>query len=161
MAIRLSPAAKRSKFRLANKTKNFRKPHNNGWELTPEDLSKIEHLAGLGMSHQELAYTLDISVATLDRRRQKHEEIDVAIARGKAKARAIVKNAFFEEARKGSFPHGKFFLNNWKDVSATELSGPDGSPLAVEAVEMTDEARTARIASLLNAARQAQAKDKS
>ena len=148
-------------------TPTGRKPQARGedggkWEPSPQVISQIEFLAGTGLNQEQICHVVGISVDTLKlREKDGFTEITEALKRGRAKGVAMVSNAFFDEAKKGSFPHGRYYLNNWggwRDNVTTEISGPDGGPVEFVTNELTDVERGRRIASLLNAAATARAK---
>jgi hypothetical protein len=60
------------------------------------DTSKIEELAGSGLTEQEICLCIGISRTTLYRRKRDSQHVAEAIERGKAKAHAVVANALFE-----------------------------------------------------------------
>lgn len=57
------------------------------------DLAKVERLAGLGLTHEEIARNLGVSLATITRRKRDSADFDEAIKRGQAAANATVANA--------------------------------------------------------------------
>jgi hypothetical protein len=66
------------------------------------DLNEVERLAGLGLSHEQICTSMDISPATFYRRKQESERFESAIKRGKAASQTIVANKLFELSRKGN-----------------------------------------------------------
>lgn len=117
-----------------------RKKHNYNWTPTANDLSRIEHLAGIGLNEHQIAEMIGVSVESFKNTTRLRTEdhisaISDAIKRGLAKGTALVVNAVFEQAKEGSFAHAAFWLNNkagWiNGNSKHELTGPDGGPIQV------------------------------
>ncbi len=71
-------------------------------KLIEIDLSEVERLAGLGLSQNEIAASLDISVDTLARRKKEFAEFADALKRGKANAKSEIANKLFIEAKAGN-----------------------------------------------------------
>jgi len=70
-------------------------------EITAEQLRQIETLAGYGLTLQEIARVVGISLETLKRRKKDTEAVDEAIARGRASAAASVARKLFQLATEG------------------------------------------------------------
>jgi transcriptional regulator with XRE-family HTH domain len=84
------------------------------------DLDKVEELASLGLSEQQIADSLGISRSTLSRRKNDNETFDTALRKGKAKAKAIVKasSALMTQIEKGSLRAIIFYLKcrgGWRE----------------------------------------------
>ena len=47
------------------------------------DIQKVEELAGLGLTKEEIALSLGVSYSTLNRRAKEFEEVETAIQRGR------------------------------------------------------------------------------
>ena len=71
-------------------------------EFTPEDLKKIEHMAGLGLNLNQISHVMGISETTLDRRIAKDPEIKGAILRGRSVASYAVRNTAYKLAVSGT-----------------------------------------------------------
>lgn len=65
------------------------------------DLEEVETLAGLGFDHDEIALSLGISISTFKRRKADNELFELAIKRGKAKAKRKVTNKLMEKIEAG------------------------------------------------------------
>lgn len=66
------------------------------------DLEEVEHLAGLGLTEEEIALSLGTSRSTIDRRKRDTDDFDAAIKRGRSKAKKTVANALFDAAKGGN-----------------------------------------------------------
>lgn len=110
-----------------------KKPGPAKWE--PPSLVEVESLAARGLTMQQIADAMGISLSTLGRRKTELEEFDQAIKRGQAKGVSAVTNALFEKALNGDTASAIFYLKNragWRDRSASEVSGPGGAPIQTE-----------------------------
>lgn len=72
--------------------------------ITDEHLRQIEVVAGLGLTMPEIARVIGISPETLKRRKRDMEEVEEAIAVGKAKAAMSVSRKLYQLATEGSIP---------------------------------------------------------
>jgi len=82
------------------------------------DLEKVEELASLGLSEQQIADSLGISRSTLSRRKNDNETFDTALRKGKAKALVKVSNALMQQVEKGSLRAIIFYLKcrgGWRE----------------------------------------------
>lgn len=62
------------------------------------DITRVQELAGRGLTRAEIAAVLGISETTLYNRRRESEEFDAAIKSGKAIAAQEVANALYQKA---------------------------------------------------------------
>ena len=82
------------------------------------DLNKVEELASLGLSEQQIADSLGISRSTLSRRKNDNETFDTALRKGKAKAIVKVSSALMQQVEKGSLRAIIFYLKcrgDWRE----------------------------------------------
>lgn len=113
-------------------------------KFTAEAAHTAATLAKLGFSDERMAAAIGISRSTLHEWRQANPEFSDAIKTAKSQADAEVVEALHRRAcgyiaKDGSEipPHPTaaiFWLRNrqpteWRDVTRTELSGPDGGPI--------------------------------
>jgi hypothetical protein len=70
-------------------------------EIDENMLRQAEELAGYGLSQPQIAAVLGFSERTLRERKNESTEFDAALARGKAKAAAVVGKALFSRAKDG------------------------------------------------------------
>lgn len=94
------------------------------------DLAKVEAMAANGLTQQQIADSLGISVSTLYGRKRENEEFEEAIKRGKAKGIAVVTNELMEQIKSGNVTAMIFFLKSragWKEKSELDLTNSDGS----------------------------------
>lgn len=70
-------------------------------EIDDNMLRQAEELAGYGLSIPQIAAVLGFSERTLHTRKSENEALAAALARGKAKAAAIVGKALFGRAKDG------------------------------------------------------------
>lgn len=66
------------------------------------DLKQVEKLAGKGLTLDEIALAIGISIRTLHRRKSQMAEVALAIKKGRVKSREDVANALYEECMKGN-----------------------------------------------------------
>lgn len=75
--------------------------------LPPVDdnmLRQVEELAGYGLSMVQIAAVIGFSERMIYERKADNEALSAALARGKAKAAAIVGKALFTRAKEGDVP---------------------------------------------------------
>lgn len=89
---------------------------------------KVESLAAQGLTMNQISLSLGICIAGLYGKVRKHEILQEALERGRAKGIAQVTNALFKNAIGGDTNAQKYYLNNrdnanWKDRQTTELTG--------------------------------------
>lgn len=65
------------------------------------DINEVERLAGLGLTQEEIALSLGISVSTLENRKRESGIFGDAIKRGQSKAKREVANAIYTRAIDG------------------------------------------------------------
>lgn len=121
---------------------------------TDEDRAKIKDLAGKGLTHEQIAHCMGISPGKWHAHKAKDPSLAEAVNIGRASAIKDVANALYENAMKGNVTAQIFFLKNrspdeWKDRKENVHTGVDGGP-----IQLTDVERTAKLAELLNAARE-------
>lgn len=94
------------------------------------DLAKVEVMAANGLTQQQIADSLGISVSTLYGRKRESEEFEEAIKRGKAKGVAVVTNELMKQVKRGNVTAMIFFLKaraGWKEKNEVDLTNSDGS----------------------------------
>ena len=97
------------------------------------DPAEVERLCALQCTHEELAAWFKVSVRTIERRAQQ-PAFAQAMAQGRARGRTSVRRQLFGLAAKGNIAAAIFLAKNilgYRDVVASELSGPEGAPIAV------------------------------
>jgi hypothetical protein len=109
------------------------------------DLEQVEKLAAIQCTEAEIASVLGVSERTIERRKLQPDFAE-AMARGKARGRVSLRRNLWSLANKGQPAANIFLAKNllgYKDYVANELSGPDGSPIAIgpvpEFTDLTDE----------------------
>ncbi len=105
------------------------------------DIEKVEALAAVGCSYEEICLNLRISSKTFYNKRKENPEITEAIKRGQAKGLATIENALFKKAKEGNVTAAIFYLVNrgngkWRSINRTEITGADGTPLSPPALEI-------------------------
>ena len=65
------------------------------------DIAEVERLAGLGLTQEEIALSLGISIRTLERRKDEMAVLTEAIKRGQTLANTEVANVLFDKAKAG------------------------------------------------------------
>lgn len=94
------------------------------------DLATVEAMAANGLTQQQIADSLGISVSTLYSRQRESEEFEEAIKRGKAKGVAVVTNELMKQVKSGNVTAMIFFLKaraGWKEKNEVDLTNSDGS----------------------------------
>lgn len=105
------------------------------------DLKQVESLAAQGLTQEQIALALGISVTTLDNRKRESEEFRAAIKRGQAKGVALVTNKLMESIKGGNMTGMIFFLKcraGWKETVVNEHAGAVGV-VSLQAKELTDD----------------------
>ncbi|MCD1124821.1 hypothetical protein LPW36_02020 [Jinshanibacter sp. LJY008] len=100
------------------------------------DLVQVKDLASRGLTDEQIALALGISISTITRRKKDNDEFCAAIKKGKALGIATVANALFKNATEGNTTAQIFFLknrdpNNWNDRQQVEHTGKDGGAIQV------------------------------
>jgi hypothetical protein len=111
------------------------------------NLEELEKLCAIECSDEEIAAYFGVSTRTIERRR-KAQGFGQAIERGRAKGRVSVRRQLFKLANNGSLGATIFLAKNvlgYKDVVATEHSGPAGGPMEVSLADVLRERRKARV----------------
>lgn len=109
------------------------------------DLVEIEKLYGLQCTDEEVAAFCGVSTRTILRRKQM-KKFQEAVDRAKAKGRVSLRRNLFRLAANGNVAAAIFLSKNllgYKDYVASELSGPNGAPIAIgpapEMEQLTDD----------------------
>lgn len=92
------------------------------------DLKQVESLAAQGLTQEQIALALGISVTTLDNRKRESEEFGAAIKRGQAKGVALVTNKLMESIKGGNMTGMIFFLKcraGWKETQVVVHDSTD------------------------------------
>lgn len=87
------------------------------------NLQEVEALAANGLTQQQIADSLGISVSTIESRLRENEEFKDAIKRGKSKGIAMIANQLFKKAKSGDTTSMIFFLKTqagWKETQTVE-----------------------------------------
>lgn len=88
------------------------------------DLDKVEMLASRGLTLEQIATSLGISVKTLERRKRDMTEMSDAIKRGRDKGVALIANKLYAEAKDGNVAAMIFFLKTqggWKEKQEVDV----------------------------------------
>jgi hypothetical protein len=99
------------------------------------DLDELEKLCRLQCTDEELAAHFGISVRTIERRK-KQPAFRERMERGFATGCISVRRMLFGQAAKGNTAASIFLAKNllgYRDVQRNEHSGPDGSPIPINA----------------------------
>ena len=108
------------------------------FEITDEVLSKVEDLAGKGLSRDQIAWSLGIHPATLYKKKAQNTELSDAIKRGESSGLEEISNSLYKNAKKGNVTAQIFYLkcrspNEWND-RAHEAAEDKPPPQRVEIV---------------------------
>lgn len=124
--------------------------------LSPDEVKKIETMAGLGLTVAQMAALLNISKKTFERRMHDTEGANDALEKGRAAASLNVTQAAYKMAIGGKYPAMTMFWlkcrERWREVNVHEHSGPDGRPIETRNLaELPEDQIDERIAKLLPA----------
>jgi hypothetical protein len=111
------------------------------------NLGELEKLCAMQCTDQEIAAYFRVSTRTIERRR-KAQRFRETIERGRAKGRVSVRRQLFRLASDGNLGATIFLAKNllgYKDVMATEHSGPAGEPMEISLADVLRERRKARV----------------
>ena len=98
------------------------------------DLAELEKLCAMQCTDEEIAAFFGVSTKTVERRRKVERFSDV-MEQARAKGRVSVRRNLFRLASNGNVAATIFLAKNllgYRDVVASELSGPDGRPSPIE-----------------------------
>jgi len=104
-----------------------RKPH----EPTDKDRKQVSLMAGIGLTHNQIAKIVGISDETL--RKYYDKELDVSAAMMNAQ---VAQNLFSIATSKGAgaVASAIFWMKTrggWREVERKEITGKDGAPIAI------------------------------
>jgi hypothetical protein len=105
------------------------------------NLEELEKLCAMQCTDVEIAAYFRVSVRTIERRR-KVQGFREAIERGRAKGRVSVRRQLFRLSNNGNLGATIFLAKNllgYKDVVATEHSGPAGGPMEISLADVLRE----------------------
>ena len=98
------------------------------------DPIELEKLCAMQCTDEEIAAFFGVSTKTIERRRKVPRFSDV-MEQGRAKGRVSVRRNLFRLASNGNVAASIFLAKNllgYRDVVASELSGPDGRPISID-----------------------------
>ena len=98
------------------------------------DLVELEKLCAMQCTDEEIAAFFGVSTKTVERRRKVPRFSDV-MEQARAKGRVSVRRNLFRLASNGNVAAAIFLAKNllgYRDVVASELSGPDGRPISID-----------------------------
>ena len=109
-----------------------RKPH----EPTDKDRKQVSLMAGIGLTHDQIAKIIGISDETLRKYYDKELEISAAMMNAQ-----VAQNLFSIATSKGagSVASAIFWMKTrggWREVERKEITGADGTPIAVASVDL-------------------------
>lgn len=87
-------------------------------EARAQMLAKIQRLAGLGLTQEQISLALGYAKGWVAAHKMKDPELAMAVDQGKSVAISLVANALFETARKGNVTAQIFFLKaraGWRE----------------------------------------------
>ena len=92
-----------------------KKPDGSLEWVLPENILLLKGWRRNGLTQEEIAKNIGISVRTLYLWKGKHKEIEEALKLGKEEANFLIENALFNKARSGNTTAMIFWLkNNWR-----------------------------------------------
>ncbi len=96
------------------------------------DPSKVEALAAIQCTYEEIADGLDISLSTLERRRKDTPEIDEALKKGRTLGRRSLRRLQYKAAKSGNITMliwlGKQYLGQ---SDKAEITGAERGPIVI------------------------------
>lgn len=102
-----------------------RKQRSDKWDPDPEQLARLEAMAGVGLNLSQMAHILGLHVQSMIRRMREKPEIRAAVERGRALATMNVSQAAYKMAVSEKVPDmTKFWLKaraGWRDTQAIEI----------------------------------------
>lgn len=109
-----------------------RKPH----EPTDKDRKQVSLMAGIGLTHDQIAKIIGISDETLRKYYDKELELSAAMMNAQ-----VAQNLFSIATSKGagSVASAIFWMKTrggWREVERKEITGVDGSPITVASVDL-------------------------
>jgi hypothetical protein len=105
------------------------------------NLEELEKLCAMQCTDEEIAAYFGVSTRTIERRR-KVRGFRETIERGRAKGRVSVRRQLFKLASNGNLGATIFLAKNllgYRDVMATEHSGPAGGPMEISLADVLRE----------------------
>lgn len=108
------------------------------------DVAKVESIAAMGGTNDQIAAALGVSDGTLKNIRKRDKAVDEAILRGKDKADVQVVAALYKKALGGDTTACIFWLKNrqpdrWRDRHDMQHSGAVDGKLTIEVVRVKDD----------------------
>ncbi|MFR5268095.1 hypothetical protein [Veillonella atypica] len=122
--------------------KTYTKLTYKDWEAE-EKILLIEGWARNGLTNEQIAENMQISVVTLWEWRKKSTKISNALKIGKEEADLNVENALYKEALKGNTTAIIFWLKNrkskeWRDKIQQEITTESAVKLVIDNDELSD-----------------------
>lgn len=93
------------------------------WEPSADDIKRMESMAGVGISQEQIAKVYGVSVDTLQ------DRFGELIANARTKAVASIGGALYRKAMAGNVTAMIFYLKTqggWRETNSLELTGKDG-----------------------------------
>jgi hypothetical protein len=114
----------KSKVKAKVKAAPKRGPGQPKWIPTPEIIKEVESYGSLGMTSEQIALCLGISVASLCNKQNEYVEFFEAIKRGKAKGIALVTSELIKNVKAKNVTAQIFYLKcqaKWKETQVLEV----------------------------------------
>jgi hypothetical protein len=118
---------------------------SNTIEYNPKYCEKIQPLAPLGCTDEQIAMLFDVTPETIHDWMGAHPEFSRAINRAKLRADMKVSHALYQQAISGNVQAQIFWLKNrqpqiWRDKQEIDLRAPDGLRITgIDPARLTDE----------------------
>lgn len=122
--------------------------------LEEDKIKRIEVMAGLGLTVEQMAAILEMSKKTFERRMKDTEGAIDALEKGRALASLNVTQAAYKMATSGKQPAMTMFWlkcrERWREVNVHELTGAEGKAIEVKDVsQLSDDQLNLKIQALL------------
>lgn len=98
------------------------------------DLNEVARLAGLGLTREQIAALLNISLPTLYSRQKEDPAFAEAMKSGRAKSLEVVSSRLMELVAEGNLGAMIFYLKSqggWSEKQSIELTGKNGGAIEV------------------------------
>lgn len=116
--------------------------HKKRWVIQPNEVQRIETMAGLGLNADEIALIMGVSHDTLERAMKKNAAARASMQRGRAIANMNVARSCYENATEhNSFSAQQFWLRaraGWKDQEAPTTININSNDRTERAIEELD-----------------------
>lgn len=116
--------------------------------ITTTDIARIEQMAAVGLTNDQMACLLGVSPSTFDRRIKDTALVKSAVEKGRAQAVFNVGVSAYQQAISGRIPAmTMFYLKcraGWKETVVNEHTGKDGEKLFTTFTDMVKKVKNGK-----------------